>query len=866
MKKLKKTLGLILALAMVLSTAAISPLKTMAADYPELALETFDDWTDIDAEFPASGKGTHEWQRWGAAGSFTGSIDNSESAGNFLTMKSSWSGVGRYFPGAKSGAFKIKASIKADLTSDTDVADMMIGNSAHIIPVMLQGDGTVRTASAVNTDAKTVTDSINNPIGKYTVGEWVDVEVIHNIDNSYMSVKVMQDGKEIAHKYLSNTSALGQFNVLGFKYIGSGSMSIDNVSVEKLATADGVTLFEENFDGTATVDQMKNYLFGMNDTAGTITDGALNIPTSWSYANNRFYTSHGLKGKYTLSFKVKGAGKADIRLDNDKTMPEVPLMALGDGKIWTGEAYFGSFNVNWFTDGAGNASVAPVASYDTDKWIEVTAVIDTVNAVISTKFEQDGTTLAEFPIRGIPGLDDAQGLVWIRYRNLSGGISLDDVKVTYGGEIAGTTVMVDEDFSDFSETSTENRKRGWIDGFQDWGVYGHTVVTEDGNKMLKISTDGTGNTVSYTTNSYIDRGDVTIDFDLKLEGSGPNFLTDLVQSSTESTANFDGTTAIRTIGGTGKVTLQYHSGNGPALEAGFTKGEWYHYTLVVHPKKSVYDIIMTDDTGKLVNEKYDIPMNYGASQSTPQTTFKTVRFRLWNSGDAYIDNFKMTYDIERPKLLKKNISMVDSNGNAISDIINDVDPALQSITLDFGTELSNVTEVTLTSADGVEAKYAGTQDDTKFIMDLNEILKDETKYTLYVAPDVTASNGNKMGEAFTLEFTTAKAVANIALLNVTDTEGEIKAFSDLTAGEVITVNTTAVNKTADDKSLAWIVAYYNGDRMVDCDMQTAEVLTNTALETQPTFTVKSLEGVTNVKVFLWDTLNTMIPYCNEIKF
>ncbi len=874
MKRVKKALGAALALSMLLTSAAVMPLQSSAANYPELETETFDDWdSDVaGVEVPNGSTGPHGWTRYGAPNSFTGKIDTDDESGNkYLTLTTTGAGAGVSFAEAgKDGVYKIKASVKANGLADDGKAAVMLGNSQHIMPLLLQGNGTVRTGSAIGTDPNNTTDTVNNPIGTYDPDEWVDVEIIHNMDIGKTSMVLYQNDVEIAHKYLTDTSSLGMFNILGFKYISdTGSMSIDNVSVERLASSDGVTVYEENFNGTASVEQIRSYLVGKNGGLGNsanISEGALNIPTNWEHISPNLGDIH---GNYTLTFKIKSAGVADVRLQNDGVaMDQIPLMVLGAGKVWIGEKVGGGYGEGWFTEAiynaGGNEWVTPVAEYDVNEWVDVTAVFDTANSIMSTKIEQNGVELANFPVRGVHGLYTDQGLRWVRLRAMNGAAQIDDIKLVCGGSVAdGATVMVDEDFDDFSTDSTQNRKNGWIDGFNK-GIVPYSVVPdENGGQMIKLEHTDKVQMISYSTTSCIDRGDVTIDFDLKLDGDAPNFLVDLANSSTEHSANFTGTTAIRTNGFAGNVALQYHGGGGPQL-ANFNKGEWYHYTITVHPKKSVYDVKMYEDDGTtLVAEQSDIPMNYTDAQNIPQKTFKAVRFRLWNNNNqAYIDNFKMTYDVERPKLDETGVTMIDSTDAVVTNY-DEVDSALKTITLDYGTELASAGTVMLADSTGDTVDFTGKIEGETYVMTLDEILKDKTEYTL-TASDAVGTNGNAQDMAMELTFTTGQVGSDIVRLGkLTNDEGDITSLSQLSG--TFTVNTTAVNRTESSKDLTWIVAYYNGDRLVDAQIQTAALSANSALRTQPQFTAPSMTDVTKVKVFLWNTLDNMAPYCEALE-
>ena len=875
MKRVKKALGAVLALSMLLTSVAVMPIQSSAADYPELALETFDDWAEdvADVEVPNGLVGPHGWTRFGAPDKFTGRIDN-ESGNKYLTLTTTWAGAGVSFANAaKDGVYKINASIKVnDLASDGKAA-VMLGDATLVTPLLLQGDGTVRTGSTVGTDPNNITDTVNNPIGKYDPEEWVDVEIIHNMDLGKTSMVLYQNDVEIAHKYLTDTSGLGMITTLGFKYIsGTGSMSIDNVSVERIFDTDGLTVYAEDFNGTATVDQIRSYLVGKNGGLGNsanISEGALDIPTNWEHISPNLGDIH---GNYTLTFKIKSAGVADVRLQNDGVaMGEIPLVVLGAGKVWIGEKVGDGYGEGWFNEtsynAGGNAWVTPVAEYDTNEWVDVTAVFDTDNSIMSTKIEQNGVELANFPVRGVHGLYTDQGLRWVRLRAINGAAQIDDIKLVCGGNVAdGTTVMVDEDFDDFSTDSTQNRKNGWIDGFNK-GIVPYSVVPdENGGQMIKLEHTDQVQMISYSTTSCIDRGDVTIDFDVKLDGQEPNFLVDLVQSSTEHSANFTGTTAIRPHGGNGTVWLQYHADRGEdnVSLTTFEKNKWYHYTITVHPKKSVYDVKMYEDDGtKLVAEQSDIPMNYTDAQNIPQTTFKAVRFRLWNANNqAYIDNFKMTYDVERPKLDESSVTMVDSTDAVVTNY-DEVDSALKTITLDYGTELASVGTVTLADATGDTVDFTGEIVGETYVMTLDEILKDETEYTLS-ASDAIGTNGNAQDMGLAMTFTTGQVGSDIVRLGkLTNDAGDITSLSQLSG--TFTVNTTAVNRTDVAKDLTWIVAYYNGDKLVDAQIQTAELSPNTALRSQPEFTASDMTDVTKVKVFLWNTLDNMVPYCEALE-
>lgn len=868
-KRVKKILGAVLVLSMLLASVVVMPVQSYAEDYPELALETFDDWAEDVAgvEVLNGAVGPHGWKRFGAPDSFAGQIDV-ENGNKYLTLTHTWSGAGVWFEKpAKDGVYKIKASIKANNLKSNGNAAVMLGDAKLVTPLLLQGDGTVRTGSAVGTDPVNITDTVNNPIGKYNTNEWVNVEIIHNMDIGKTSMVLYQNGVEIAHKYLTDTSGLGNVTTLGFKYISdTGSMSIDNVSVERIFNTDGLTVYAEDFNGTATYDQLKAYLVGKNGVLGegNIDGEVLNLTKAWSHMSPHLGDIH---GKYTLTFKIKSAGVADVRLQNDgAAMGQIPLVALGAGKVWIGEKVGDGYDINWFEESSynkgGNQWVTPVAAYDVNEWVDVTAVFDTDSSIMSTKIEQNGVELANFPVRGVCGLYTDQGLRWIRLRALKEQTSIDDIKLVCGGSVAdGQTVMVDEDFDDFSTDSTQNRKNGWIDGFNSSIVPYSVVSDERGGQMIKLGADK--QMISYSTTSCIDRGEVTIDLDLRLDGDTPNFLVDLINSSTENSKNFTGTTAIRTLGSARRVTTQYHNGNGTVL-ASFEKGKWYHYTITVHPKKSVYDVKMYKADGTtLLAEMSDIPMNCTDAQNVKQMTFKAVRFRLWNEGNqAYVDNFKMTYDVERPKLDESRVTMVNST-DAVVKSYDAVDSALKTITLDYGTELASVGTVTLADATGDTVEFTGKIVGETYVMTLDEILKDETEYTLS-ASGAVGINGNAQDMNLAMTFTTSQVGSDIVRLGkLTNDAGDITSLSQLRGK--FTVNTIAVNRTDNKKDLTWIVAYYSGDKLVDAQIEKETLNPNKVLVSQPEFTASDMKDVTKVKVFLWNTINNMIPFCEALE-
>lgn len=869
MKRVKKALGAVLALSMLLTSAAVMPLQGSAADYPELALETFDDWSEdvAGAEVPNGSVGPHGWTRYGAPGSFSGQIDD-EGGNKYLTLTTTWAGAGVSFAEAgKDGVYKITASVKTNSLADDGKAAVMLGNSQHVIPLLLQGDGTVRTGSAIGTDPNNTTDTVNNPIGTYDPDAWVDVEIIHNMDIGRTSMVLYQNDVEIAHKYLTDTSSLGMFNMLGFKYISdTGSMSIDNVSVERIFETDGLTVYAENFN-TVKYDQLK-YLLGAAQEIGSgdITDGVHNIDASsggWPHTSIKL---GGLRGRYTITFKIKTDTASDVRLQSGE-MGEVPLMGLGTGRVWIGEKASG-YSPDAFKNAAssGTVSVNEMASCNISDWIEVTAVFDTENAIMSTRFEQNGQLLAFSPVRGVPGLD--AGLDYIRFRAPGGVTSVDDIKLVCGGSVAdGATVLVDEDFSNFSETSSENNKNGWIDGMNPGDRRIYSIYEENGNKMLLLDNSLGDNRVMYTTGSSIDRGDITIDFDAKLSGTNPNFLFELVNSADEN-ADVTGTTAIRPHGGNHTVWLQYHADHGAdnVTLTTFENDVWYHYTITVHPKEATYDVKMYEGNETTpMAEMNGLQMQCTGAQNVPQHTFKAIRLRLWGDATckAYFDNLKMVYDIERPKLDESGVTMVDS-ADAVVTNYDEVDSALKTITLDYGTELANAGTVTLADDTGDTVEFTGEIVGETYVMTLNEILKDGTDYTLS-ASGAVGVNGNAQDMSLEMRFTTAEMGSDIVRLDkLTNEAGEdITSLSQLSG--TFTVNTSAVNRTDEARDLIWIVAYYNGDRFVDAQMQTDVLDANSALVNQPEFTALAMTDITKVKVFLWDTLDDMVPYCDALE-
>ena len=157
-------------------------------------------------------------------------------------------------------------------------------------------------------------------------------------------------------------------------------------------------------------------------------------------------------------------------------------------------------------------------------------------------------------------------------------------------------------------------------------------------------------------------------------------------------------------------------------------------------------------------------------------------------------------------------------------------------------------------------------------MVLDKLLEGNTTYALIIPGTVKNRNDIALGEDKTVTFVTESSAGGLSvkIANISNGEQEVSTLTDLiAAGAATTISLNYQNGTEpqNDTNICVITSYYSGERLVKTSVMNKTVskdIVNTVLKYD--MPIESKDGVDCIKVFVWDTVNNMKPYCKNAVF
>ena len=296
--------------------------------------------------------------------------------------------------------------------------------------------------------------------------------------------------------------------------------------------------------------------------------------------------------------------------------------------------------------------------------------------------------------------------------------------------------------------------------------------------------------------------------------------------------------------------------------ADYTAGTWLSVEHVADVANKTMETTVKDSRGNLVGEPYATTLAYDG--------LKAIAFKNWQADtDIYLDNVKVEYFYGTPTLTENDITI-----KYISDIDADltqdtIAPGVKSIALDFGTEIAKETAngaITIKNVDtGATVGYVGEVVGNTFVMTLTDAsLAPTTKYEMTVPGTVATELGVALGTELVYEFETGKAECTTVLDGIYVCGEKKESLSGITSGS-FDVKFKIVNNKTEDASYAIIVGYYDAnDRMIYTDFAADTAGSGASVDVSKSFTLPDMTKVNYVKVFIWDSLENAMPYCEGI--
>ncbi|MGN0178667.1 MAG: Ig-like domain-containing protein, partial [Monoglobaceae bacterium] len=315
----------------------------------------------------------------------------------------------------------------------------------------------------------------------------------------------------------------------------------------------------------------------------------------------------------------------------------------------------------------------------------------------------------------------------------------------------------------------------------------------------------------------------------------------------------------------------YGQGGTPTISA--STGDVYGQKIGNYAEGKTYkvDATIDIDAGTIERIVTDVADNTVVTKTTENydiAEISGIKFANWKKDSTagtyvtYIDDVKVEIYEELPSLSAEKVKIYDADSNVVSGTSN-VPANISKIVLDFGAKLDADTvegAITLKTAGGEAVNCTAAVDEadaSKVNVTLNEILSFGTSYVLNVASTVENYIGGAMTTAFEYPFTTGAAVKTAKIASVS-----ASALAEISANSTVTVTANVVNQGTVALPLTFIAAYFKGNQLVYCsidDTKTADAGANGEV-TSSLATPASMDGITSVEFYLWNTMSGMIPY------
>lgn len=865
MKGLKRFLGICLSASLVFSSvAAVSAEET--ANQINIS-DNFDDYADTDAVFAE----TTNWSKYNKSSvEYSGSLDTAEKA-----FKISWgtSSLVYTFPEALDGGkYIIKAKVKwtdggkfaislSDLKENTD--DL-------VYPFRIDKGDDQKTYVRAKTSwtGNNGTLTCFTPINDELIGQYFDVEIRLNLATSTYNLAVKNNGKIVAS--LENVDAVTYDKAFGDKITSlkqirftnqeNSDIWIDDFSVtsekepEKVDFSKGM---KETFDGYASVDEMKENHWSKDECINY--DAELLEDSGNKYL--KVLKDHGAvyctgdvianSGKVRISADVKtsGAGGGIVEF--------LPQRSSISGNAYTG-LYANEFKektitlqTGWSDGGAGTK----LGSIEKDTWYKMVYILNFDTGRYNVQvLSNDGKVVmlkrnVDMTAENVKG-DVLNELYAVRFRNFRDGeFYVDNLEIKSGYEETDKDFLIFEE--DFENTTTEKlAKNGWnlndkVDGYSvkeanGTGNHAFSLTKKDGQLWRSFPAVSEGKIkFSY---DYMSNGDWAVADAF----TNPNWEYLIMASYSD-----------------GWMRCQ-----GEAICAA-PANEWQRIEIVFDLGAETLNVTVTNEDNTVYTFK-KTNVKTADKETKTWNLLEGFGVRDWADKEIMVDNIKIEYYEPDPALTASSIRFEDAFGETIENGSAGVTPSVKKMYLDFGCDVDVSTvenALTIKDSQNGSPEYTLASQSGGVVVTFAKALKGSETYTVTVANSVLSLAGKKMKDSFTTSFNTTAGKLSVAFGKITNDSAEVTKLSELAKGDEITVNVDFENSTASNAGLSLIIAYYKGNLLSSTESFVLSQNDAGQLGVDPKkVTVGDLDGVTSVKLMLWNGTQTMLPYCNAVTF
>ena len=439
-----------------------------------------------------------------------------------------------------------------------------------------------------------------------------------------------------------------------------------------------------------------------------------------------------------------------------------------------------------------------------------------------------------------------------------------------------------------TEPTEDNILSGGLE--QNGGTYNGGVATEvefnQTEGALTLNNDGVKDAGLYDYFNYniggaITKGQIDLGFKFKTNGAYFGIILDSGNGKSDSTpaltitpwGNTGSAQGLTGVIGYGKfpwgppsiaesAELGQHSDN--------AFGAWLTAEISARPQDMKYSIVIKKENGSVLAQKSGLDMTGTQIQ---RIVFVQLDEMEWNAV-TYVKDIKVDFSLVRPELKDTGIRFVDIKGNTPEKPI-EINPALRSISLDFGTKDVVVSEsdpIVIKDSGGGVIPLVGAVKDELFVIEDIPVLKENSEYWLIVPKSVATSDGNAMRGDYNLKFTTGVCDRTAALTGIFDGETKVTTLDAFKAANRVSANVEMINGGDSDIKYVLAVFCYNQNKMIYADAVFDTVAPGSVAKIpsigigENSELAAKLDSVTKVSVCLWNTLSDMIPYCESIEF
>lgn len=326
----------------------------------------------------------------------------------------------------------------------------------------------------------------------------------------------------------------------------------------------------------------------------------------------------------------------------------------------------------------------------------------------------------------------------------------------------------------------------------------------------------------------------------------------------------NGSTAQFRLNGQNNTIMWMHyeavkDGNGTVIGNYDSYGKWNHVELILDAAKGEVSYTITNADGVLKTDGATKTFSF-LKNTTSISQFFLGSWVQNGDGETYWDNIEIERYYPQPKVKSVEFYAEDVKLTGTTDVA----VAANKIVIDFGAKMDEASikdEITVTGC-----SFTGAVDGEKYVMTLNDALTAGSTYTLTISKDAKSEHEKTLGTEYTLSFAANAGESKFAFGGVEQNSAAVTSFANLTKGAKAKVSYTYTNTTGKKADAKLIFAYYNGSKLVKCEIVDASVAANEYGGTKsPEFTVDSASDATELNIMLWSDMENLKPLTGSIE-